>query len=313
VSARFPYAVIRLRIATLRDQEILTVRKTTFWKIIDASRKQARGDLDAQLEMLRSRLEQLEPDEIVQFGRIFEEYHINTYTWDLWAAAYLIGGGCSDDGFLDFRGWLISKGKRVYERALEDPESLVRAVKDDDDCQYEGFQYLASQAWEKKTGNKMADFPAHGLSYSSEPAGERWTEDGDDLKRRFPRLWKRFSPPPARWIRIIATPPGEAPPAIRAAWVGCFLQLCEGRDTPERGTVGSGVKSGRPEDHGLVYVVPSRDTILALEKRDARAARWWRKHTPHMLEPGRNFIFTAAACELMPEGWQAGPPGAAPD
>jgi Protein of unknown function (DUF4240) len=38
------------------------VDKPTFWKIIDASRKQARGDLDAQLETLRARLERLEPE-----------------------------------------------------------------------------------------------------------------------------------------------------------------------------------------------------------------------------------------------------------
>ena len=129
--------------------------KTAFWKIIDASRKQAKGDPDAQLEILRSRLEQLEPDEIVQFGRLFEEYHIRAYTWELWGAAYLIGGGCSNDGFLDFRGWLISRGEKVFERALEDPESLVEVVNDDDDCRYEGFQYLASQAWEKKTGKTV--------------------------------------------------------------------------------------------------------------------------------------------------------------
>ena len=193
------------------------------------------------------------------------------------------------------------------------PESLVQVVKDDDDCKYEGFQYLASQAWEKKTGKTMADFPSHGLSYSLEPAGEEWDDDGDDLKRRFPKLWKRFSSPEARWIRIIATPPGEAPPEIRAAWIGCVLLLLEGREAPERGGEVSGVSSGRPEDHGMGYVVPAREAILALERRDAKAAKWWRRHTPHMLEPGRNFIFTAAACELMPEGWQPEPPGAARD
>ncbi len=95
--------------------------KAIFWKIIDASRKQGRGDLAAQLEVLRSRLEQLDPDEIVQFGRIFEEYHTKAYTWDLWVAAYLIGGGCSDDGFLDFRGWLISKGEKVFQRGVKIP------------------------------------------------------------------------------------------------------------------------------------------------------------------------------------------------
>jgi hypothetical protein len=277
------------------------VDKTTFWKIIDASRNQANGDPEAQLEILRSRLERLEPDEIVEFGRLFEEYHIRAYTWDLWAAAYLIGGGCSDDGFLDFRGWLISRGEKVFERALEDPESLVRVVKDDDECRYEGFQYLASQAWKKKTGKTEAEFPDFGLSYASEPSGERWTEDGDDLKRRFLNLWKRFSPAPPRWVRIIAAPPGEAPPDIRTAWIGCVLQLHQGRETPEQVGEVKGVKSGRPEGHGLAYVVPSRDAILTLKGRDARAANWWRKYAPHMFEPGRNFVFSAAVCELLPE------------
>jgi Protein of unknown function (DUF4240) len=290
------------------------MNRSTFWTIIDASRKQSRGDVDEQLEILRSRLEQLEPDEIVQFGRIFEEYHIKAFTWDLWGAAYLIGGGCSDDGFLDFRGWLISRGEKVFERALEDPESLVRVVKGDDECRYEGFQYVASQAWEKKTGKTMRDFPEQtGLRYSREPSGDRWNEDGDDLKLRFPKLWKRFSPPPERWIRIVAAPPGEAPPAIRAAWIGCVLQLVEGRDSPERSTAVSGVKSGRLEDHGMGYVVRAPGAILALEQHDAKAAGWWRKNARQMLEPGRLFVFSAAVCELMPEGWQPQPPAAATD
>jgi len=86
----------------------------TFWKIIDESRQRADGDLDKQVDMLRARLEQSEPEEIVQFDKLFREYWIRAYTWDLWAAAYIIGGGCSDDGFMDFRGWLIRA--RTYSR-----------------------------------------------------------------------------------------------------------------------------------------------------------------------------------------------------
>src|SRR5207244_5250545 len=111
--------------------------------------------------MLRVQLEQSEPDDIVEFDRLFREYWARAYTWDLWAAAYIIGGGCSDDGFMDFRGWLISKGEKVFENALKDPESLVHVVnEDDEDCQYEGFQYVASQAWENKTGKSMDDLPS---------------------------------------------------------------------------------------------------------------------------------------------------------
>ncbi len=46
-----------------------------------------------------------------------------------------------------------------------------------------------------------------------------------------------------------------------------------------------------------------------LEKHDAKAARWWKKHAPHMLQPERLFLFSAGACELMAEGWTPEVPG----
>ena len=77
---------------------------------------------------------------------------------------------------------------------MRDPQSLARVVREaDDDCQYEGFQYVASQAWEAKTGRRIEDFPDHGLHQPPEPAGEPWSEEGDDLERRFPKLSKKFS------------------------------------------------------------------------------------------------------------------------
>src|SRR5258708_29445653 len=129
------------------------VNSATFWQLIDASREQAGDDLEEQVDNLRARIEQLELDEIIQFGERFADYWSKAYTWDLWAAAYIIGGGCSDDGFLDFRAWLISKGEKVYEEALKDPESLAQVVTFDaaEDCQFEGLQYVARQAWENKT------------------------------------------------------------------------------------------------------------------------------------------------------------------
>lgn len=168
--------------------------KATFWRLIDSSRKKAKGDLDEHVDALRERLQEFAPDEIVQFDRIFREYWNKAYTWNLWAAAYIIGGGCSNDGFMDFRGWLISKGEKIYEDAMADPESLVKVVKEDDgDCQYEGFQYVASQAWEEETGKGLEDFPDSGVHHPAKPAGEPWSEDGGDLQKRLPKLWKKFS------------------------------------------------------------------------------------------------------------------------
>jgi hypothetical protein len=167
--------------------------KARFWKIIDASRKKAKGDLDAQVEALREQLQELSPEELVDLQGVFDEYHRRAYSWDLWGAAYIIGGGCSDDGFIDFRAWLISRGEKAYEAALKDPETLTKVVKEEDeDCQYEGFQYVAMQVWEEKTGKGMREFPYKKVKFPTEPTGESWSEEGDDLERRFPKLWKKF-------------------------------------------------------------------------------------------------------------------------
>ena len=164
--------------------------KARFWKLIDSSRRAADGDPEEQLEALAEQLSALSPDEIVAFDRILADYHDRAYNWGLWGAAYIIGGGCSDDGFMDFRGWLISRGEQVYEAALLDPESLTKVVNEDDECQVEGYQYVASQVWEEKTGKSTEDFPSHDIERRSEPAGTPWEDD--DLDTRFPKLSKKF-------------------------------------------------------------------------------------------------------------------------
>jgi hypothetical protein len=165
--------------------------KTEFWKLIDDTRSQADGDADEHLETLQAALGELEPNELVSFQHWFDEYYGSADTWGLWGAAYVIGGGCSDDGFLDFKGWLVSRGEKVLSAAVANPDSLAKVVGEDDECQVEGFQYAAQWIWVEKTGKEFADFPPSPLpSPSGGIRGEPWDED--DLDTLFPKLTKKF-------------------------------------------------------------------------------------------------------------------------
>ena len=73
---------------------------------------------------VRARLEKLRPEDIVSFDVHYDALRFRAYRKELWGAAYLMNGGCSDDGFEYFRAWLISRGKKVYEQVLSDPDSL---------------------------------------------------------------------------------------------------------------------------------------------------------------------------------------------
>ena len=163
-----------------------------FWNLIDTTRKQAHGDAEAHLEQLTEALRALAPDDLVSFQHWFDDYDARADTWGLWGAAYLIGGGCSDDGFMDFRGWLVSRGEKVFEAAVQDPDSLAKVVKADEECQVEGFSKAAQWIWCEKTGRDYAAFPPSPLARpAGGTQGEPWEEE--DLDRLFPKLARKFS------------------------------------------------------------------------------------------------------------------------
>jgi hypothetical protein len=176
------------------------MEEATFWKIIDSSRQRAQqrqrrpGEdfLDLHEQALADALRQLPPTEIYAFRERFRYYHGLAYRWDLWAAAYWLHGGCSDDGFIDFRSCLISLGQKLFFQVLKDPDSLADIV-DRADAPYmqaEGFQYVASKVYEEKTGEEMPEGEAHG---PARPLGKRINHDDEDVMRRhFPRIVARF-------------------------------------------------------------------------------------------------------------------------
>jgi len=108
----------------MNDSSMKPLGKEQFWQIIDNAREAA-GGWQGMIEPLVEALSQFEEPDIVRFKQINDEYQRLAYKEKLWAAAYVLNNGCSDDGFIDFRAWLIAQGKEVYMNALADPDSLA--------------------------------------------------------------------------------------------------------------------------------------------------------------------------------------------
>lgn len=96
-----------------------------FWALIEAAKAASGGDCTRQAAQLVAALRQRSPDDILAYHRVELELMAESYRWDLWGAAYLINGGCSDDGFDYFRGWLLTQGRATWEAAVADPDSLA--------------------------------------------------------------------------------------------------------------------------------------------------------------------------------------------
>ena len=63
--------------------------------------------------------------EIAAFHVAFAAHRDELYSWDLWGAAYLLMGGCSDDCFTDFRSWIVAQGQAYFEAVRSDPQALA--------------------------------------------------------------------------------------------------------------------------------------------------------------------------------------------
>jgi hypothetical protein len=166
--------------------------EAAFWDTVMAGERQWGNYQDAQLEAVRQRLRLLPPEDILDYQRIFDLKHEEAYRWDLWGAAYLINGGCSDDGFAYVRCWLISRGEAVHTAAVADPDSLADWVDPEDEYEFEEFWYAAHEVYEEKTG-KPIPFPAGNAEVAhpvqKEPLGDNWDfEDDNEVRRHLPRL-----------------------------------------------------------------------------------------------------------------------------
>ncbi len=150
-----------------------------FWQIVDTGKESDRPE-----EVLAAELSKLEAEAIAEFQQHFDTLFNLAYRWDLWGAAYLLGGGCSDDGFMDFRDGLIAKGRQVFEHAMDNPDNLAEFAHGPD-IENEAFGYVATSVYENKTSNQMPST----VSSSADPTGEEWDFDDDsENAKRLPEI-----------------------------------------------------------------------------------------------------------------------------
>ena len=157
-----------------------------FWTLIESANPG--GDADAFAGRLQARLAGRTPEEIRASERHRAGLFAESYTWSLWGAAYVINGGCSDDGFEYFRGWLMTRGRAVWEGALREPDSLAGLPGDADEwVECEEMLSVARAAFEAVTGTEM---PADGVRNPELGAG--WDFDDEaEMRRRYPKLCAR--------------------------------------------------------------------------------------------------------------------------
>lgn len=190
----------------------LAVKIDDWWGLIERART-AVGDRaddrnspdDPLPGALTDVLAGVEATQIIDFYLKAIEVTDTAYRHPLWNAAYLIEGGCGDDGFMDFRDGLILLGRETFTRAVADPESLadlpvvVRMSRDESG--WIGFETLSHpirDAYRRAQGETdsletAVEAAVRGMTRPEKPTGENWdVEDDDEMRRHLPRLAALF-------------------------------------------------------------------------------------------------------------------------
>lgn len=176
---------------------ITEINQDSFWDLIHEAKNACGQDMDAMLAYLKDRLVSMGPTQAQNFHDIIHAYEDLADKFGLWDAAGIMKEyGCSDDGFIDFRAWLIAQGREVYFAALADPDSLADVVPYGDCC-FEQLSYVGDYAYEQLTGKSaydQTDWSAYeallmkleqDIVYKD---GIEFPREGADLKKYLPRL-----------------------------------------------------------------------------------------------------------------------------
>ena len=165
--------------------------RNKFWSIVDDARNEA-DDLYDVAPAITERLVQLDVAEIVSFHQHLMDLRAESYRWDLWGAAYVINGGCSDDGFEYFCGWLIANGRSRFETAIKHPDSISTwASGEDGEGECEDILYVADHAYERKTGKDVIPDEELKVTRPEDPVGVRWDEV--QLASLYPKLCQKYN------------------------------------------------------------------------------------------------------------------------
>ncbi|BCB84430.1 DUF4240 domain-containing protein [Phytohabitans suffuscus] len=170
-----------------------------FWALIGEAARDG-GTPDTVADRAATALARRDPSEIVGFERHLRRVLDASYKVDLFGAAYLVNGGCSDEGFDAFRGWLMVQGREAFARAVGEPDSLAelaavrRAALTGEELGSERMLGVAATAHREATGEGLPEEPA-----TKRPnTDDFWDfDDEDEVRRRFPRLAALFNEAPA--------------------------------------------------------------------------------------------------------------------
>ena len=161
-----------------------------FWRIVESTHD---PDMNRNERALSAALNELPIREVIEFDRIWTDRFCELYAYPLWGVACLVLGSCSDDGFMDWRDWVVSGGQRVFELARDSPDDLVDMFDGEPNAGMEGIGYVHQRCVEDRSDEFDEPYPDYDICeiHPDQPSGLNWQSHAQ-LKELLPKCYAKY-------------------------------------------------------------------------------------------------------------------------
>ena len=186
----------------MNDVALELLSEERFWQIIERSLDGTDSvglTMKRQTKLLERELQDLSHDEFVGFAAHIHRLFGDACREDLWVVAYVVMDGCSDGCFMDFRTWLITRGKSVYAAAMHSPDSLCGEFDKIPKGEIPLWEYYFGTQFDARFGADafseiyeryhFADFEPHRIR---DPENHWTNDDEGSMKRLCPNVFEVY-------------------------------------------------------------------------------------------------------------------------
>jgi len=170
------------------DREILEpYSEEEFWALIDKVTERAKPGYTFQLGVLRDRLSQMSPDDLVRVDNLYQKLIFENISHDLTAAAAIIFKRGDLPTAVLLMNLFIMQGEVFFKNACQNPTLLIG--KQIANLEARGLDDIISDLYLRKTGKliPLSPEPEEPLVLSGEPWKER------ELPSKYAELWQTFA------------------------------------------------------------------------------------------------------------------------
>jgi hypothetical protein len=164
-----------------------------FWTLVERTRAASDGTDAGHAALLEQSLAGLGKQACIDFENRLNELIAALCTFEVLAANFIIQSYLSDDGFMDFRAWLVAQGRARYEDAKRDVSSIAGWLEREAVDAMDGARFLmvGLDAYTALGGDEDDYYDA--ISFPNEADfDEDWPDDVEGFHARWPALYEKF-------------------------------------------------------------------------------------------------------------------------